>query len=109
MAKFFGIVGYIATAETAPGVWRELPAVERKYVGDIIRNNRRLESGEHLNDDISLNNLISIMADAYAYENIMAIRYVSWMGSNWKVTNVEVHRPRLLLTLGGVYNGPYTP
>jgi len=104
MAKFYGVVGYAETKETTPGVWTET-ITERKYRGDITRNARRLEGTSQVNDNITINNTISICADAYAYQNFFAIRYVEWMGANWKVTNVEVQRPRLILTIGGVYNG----
>lgn len=80
--------------------------VERDYVGDVLRNTRKLQSGESVNDDLSVDNSISIVADAYANEHFFAIRYVMWAGVRWKVSNVEVQHPRLLLRLGGVYNGP---
>lgn len=104
MAKFYGSVGYAETQETAPGVWTEVIS-ERIYRGDIIRNTRRLDGSEYLNDNISVQNQISIVADAYAYEHFFDIRYVKWMGVDWKVSSVEVQRPHLILTLGGVYNG----
>lgn len=107
MAKFCGVLGYAETKETSPGVWTE-QIVERKYYGDVIRNSRRWGPGEHLNDDLTVNNSLSIVADAYAYENFFAIRYVEWMGVRWKVNWVEVQRPRLILTVGGVYNGNET-
>lgn len=109
MAKFFGAVGYAEMVETQPGVWEET-IIERNYYGDIIKNNRRLENGEYLNDDVVMNNLISIVADPYAVQHFFAIRYVNWMGASWKVSNVEVQSPRLILTIGGVYNGhPHWP
>jgi hypothetical protein len=105
MAKFYGVIGYAETKETSPGVWVE-DITERKYYGDITKNSRRLNGGENLNDNLTVTNVINIMADAYAYENFFAIRYVEWMGARWKVSTVEVQRPRLILNLGGVYNGP---
>lgn len=104
MAKFFGKVGYAETVETSPGVWQE-NFVERDYYGDVTRNSRRWDSSQNLNDNLSFNNTISIVADAYAYDNYSAIRYVQWMGSSWKVTTVEVSPPRLILNFGGVFNG----
>lgn len=104
MAKFYGVIGYAEMQETRPSIWEET-VIERPYYGDIIRNARRLESGESVNDDITINNSISIVADPYAREHFFAMRYVKWMGTAWKVTNVEVQSPRLLLTIGGVYNG----
>lgn len=104
MGKFYGAVGYAETTETSPGVWTET-ITERKYYGDVTRMSRRLENGEHLNSNVTVNNLISIVADGFAYENILAMRYVEWLGTRWKITDVEVQRPRLVLTIGGVYNG----
>lgn len=104
MAKFFGKIGYVISKETAPDVW-ENAVEEVTYRGDVLRNNKRSDNGAKVNDDISLNNLISIVADAFAYSNFASIKYVDWMGVRWKVTNVEVQRPRLILTIGGMYSG----
>lgn len=105
MAKFYGAIGYGETVETAPGVWEDV-IVEHNYYGDVLRNTRRLDDGEKLNNDISVGNSISIMADAYANNHFFALRYVEWQGALWVVTDVEVQTPRLILRLGGVYNGP---
>ena len=106
MARFYGEVGYGFAAEDAneSGIWED-DIYEFPYYGDVIRNTRKLEPGENVNSDILINNSISIVADQYANEHFFAIRYVKWMGTRWKVTNVEVQRPRLILTFGGVYNG----
>ena len=101
--RYYGNVGYGNSVETSPGVWED-QIVLRPYYGDVVRNTRRLQTSEYLNDDISVSNSISIIADAYAYENFFAIRFVEWMGTKWKVDSVEVQRPRLILSLGGVYN-----
>jgi hypothetical protein len=104
MAKFYGDVGYVDTVETAPGVWEEV-ITRLPYYGDITRNARRLENGGQLNDNVTASNTISVMADSYASQNFFAIRFVEWAGVLWKVTNIEVQRPRLVFQLGGVYNG----
>ena len=104
MAKFYGVIGYTETTETAPGVWEEV-ITERNYSGDVIKNTRRYQAGENLNDDLIINNIISIVADPFANQNFHKIRYIEWMGAFWKISNVEVQRPRLILTIGGVYNG----
>lgn len=103
MAKFFGMIGYAETAETKPDVWEE-QFVERPYYGDLTRNTRRLQSTEHLNDDLAVANELSIVADPFANQNFHRMRYVEFMGAKWKITNVEVQYPRLILTIGGVYN-----
>lgn len=103
MAKFYGEVGYATQTETSPGVWRE-QIVNRYYSGDILRNTSRMREAQVLNDNLTLDNRISILADPYAYEQFHSIRYVKWLSALWKVTGVEVQRPRLILTIGGVYN-----
>lgn len=103
MAKFSGVIGFAETEETSPGIWEET-IVERSYKGEILRNYVQWNAGDKVNDDLSLNNTFSIVADPYAFAHIGVIRYVKWMGSCWKVTNIELQRPRLILTIGGVYN-----
>ena len=102
MAKFFGVIGYVTTEETRPGVWEEMPN-ERNYYGDVLSNSRRLESSGNLNDDININVKISIVADPYAIQHFHAMRYAKFEGAAWKITNVEPQYPRLILTLGGLY------
>lgn len=106
MAKFYGTIGYAVSTEIRPGVWSN-DITERKYFGDVIRNSSRWStSSESTNDDLTINNQISIVSDPFADQYFYAIKYVEYMGVRWKVTNVEVRQyPRLLLTLGGVYNG----
>lgn len=104
MTKFYGKIGwYVGDEETAPGVIVN-KLVYREYKGDVIRNIRRWDTGEGLNDDLALDNSLSIIADDFAFENLSTIRCVEWMGAKWKVTRVEIQPPRLILTIGGVYN-----
>jgi hypothetical protein len=105
MARFFGVVGYGESVETVPGKWEDV-IVEHSYYGDVTRVSRTLDAPQKVNFDVSVRNSIEILADGYANEHFDAIRYVQWMGTRWIVTSVEVRRPRLLLEIGGVYNGP---
>lgn len=102
--KYYGMIGFITTEETAPSVFEEV-VTERPYRGDVIRVSRRLQSDDKRNDDVTISNEIKIVADAFAYENFQNIRYLTWMGSKWKVNTITVDRPRLTLEIGGVYNG----
>ena len=97
------MIGYALTTETSPGVWTE-KIIEKPYFGDVKKLVRKLERGEGLNDNVDISNIISIVSDPFAFQNIHAIRYATWMGSKWKVSSVEVAYPRLELTLGGLYN-----
>lgn len=106
MAKWYDVIGFAdEPVETSPGVWTN-GMHERSYYGDVFRNTRELENGNKVNDDISVGNSISIVADAYAGEHFFAMQYIKWAGTLWKISSVEVQSPRLLLRLGGVYNGP---
>lgn len=105
MAKFSGVIGYGESQRTAPGVTEDV-IVERKARGDVLRNSRKFEeSFQTVNDDISVGNRLSIVMDPYARDHFQNIRYVLWLGQRWKVSNVDVEHPRLILTLGGKYNG----
>jgi len=103
MNKYFGKIGFAITEETKPGIWKE-QITEREYYGDVLRDYANRTSGQGLNDDIMINNQISIISDPFAYNNYSSIKYVEWMGAKWKCRSVEVKYPRLLLSLGGVYN-----
>ena len=102
MAKFYGEIGFAVTEETSPGIHTE-KIETRNYYGELIRNTRRLQTSDKLNDDINVANEISIISDPYANQNFHSIRYVEFMGSKWKVSSVEVSYPRLILTLGGLH------
>lgn len=105
MAKFYGEIGYAETIEKSPGVFKDV-ITARNYFGDLLSNNSRWSnSSETTNDDLNINNRISILADPYAYENFHSMKYVEFMGTKWKINSVEVQYPRLILTIGGVYNG----
>ena len=104
MAKFHGKIGFAKQREKVPGVWVD-EICERGYTGDLLRFTRNSQNSQNLNDDISLSNQVSIIADAYARENLYALRYIEFMGARWKISSVEVQYPRLILTIGGIWNG----
>ncbi len=104
MAKFAGLVGYVTQKEHESGVW--LPeTVERKMHGDVIRAASSFNANEKVNEDVILQQRISLVGDQYAYANFTGLKYVTYLGVKWKVLSIEVNRPRLVVTLGGVWNG----
>lgn len=106
MAKFYGPIGYSVSTEVRPGVWKDT-IEERNYYGDLIRDTSRwTASQDSTNDDLTINNQISIVADPFAENNFHSMKYVRFMGANWKITSVEPRFPRLILSVGGVYSGP---
>lgn len=104
MAKWYGVIGYSDTVEAEPGIWEE-QVTERSYYGELIRNTRRLQTTDKVNDDLTISNQISIVSDPYAINNFHAMKYAVLWGTKWKITSVEVQYPRLILEVGGVYNG----
>jgi hypothetical protein len=105
MAKFHGKIGYSSVVEKAQGVYVDQPT-EREYYGDVIRESKQFTNSGQVNDNLTMNNRISIIADDFANSNFSAMRYVVWAGVYWKISSIEAQRPRLILSLGGVYNGP---
>jgi hypothetical protein len=103
MARFHGIIGYSELEETSPGIWSE-KIVERTYTGDMTKNFVNADSSPRINTNVKLSNTISIYSDPYANSNLFNIRYLKYLGGKWKVESVEIAWPRLILTLGDVYN-----
>lgn len=103
MAKFYGIVGYAVTVKDSNGVWRE-EFVERPYYGDVTKYSAGVKNSDKINSDINLTNNFSIVSDPYANENFMSIRYVEYLGVKWRVTDIQLEYPRILLITGGEYN-----
>lgn len=105
MARFYGIVGFGTSEDQGSGIFKDV-IVEKNFYGDVISIAKNVNDPNKIISDQIITNSISIVADAYAYTNFLAIKYVSWMGTLWSVSSVQVERPRLILQVGGVYNGP---
>lgn len=103
MAKYYGNIGFAVQVETSPGIWSD-SIVERPYKGDILRNTRRYDNGESINDNITLGNSFSVVSDTFLYSHIPAMRYLEYMGCKFKVNSVDISdRPRAIISVGGVY------
>lgn len=109
MARFSGMIGFLRTEETDPenhpGVYNEV-LKEKRYFGDVLSNSRRWDQNGNFNEDLAINNRISVVADTFAKANLGAMRYVRWLGDTWKITNVEIQYPRIIITIGGQYHEP---
>lgn len=104
MARFYGRIGFVFDhAEITPGVWKPAMA-ERNYYGDVMKRRLSWEKGESINDNIKIGNQFSILADEYAESHMYAMKWIEWKGVKWKITSVEIERPRMILTIGDVYN-----
>lgn len=105
MSKWCGKIGYTTgTREIELGILSE-DLIEKEYFGDMTSDRRKRQNSGEINDNINISNVISIVADPFAFENCSSMVYAEIMGAKWKITDVEVQYPRLILTIGGVYNG----
>lgn len=102
MAKYYGMIGFATQEETKPGVWEDV-IVKRPYKGDVLRNGRRYDRSEDINDNFTITNQFSIVSDAFLYSHIPALRYLEYMGSKFKIVSTELDRPRVTISVGGVY------
>lgn len=105
MARFCGKIGFSISTESTPGVWTET-IVERKYYGDVVRDVRRNQDQAKVVEDFNISNQFSIVADSFMNENLQFARYITYLGMYWKIQSFEVQYPRLVISVGGVYNGP---
>lgn len=103
MAKYYGKIGFAETVETRPGIWEE-QIVERNYYGDVLKISKRFDNSSYLNDNLNISNQFSIVADPYARDHFHSMRYLTWCGTKWKISSVQVDYPRLSLEVGGLYN-----
>lgn len=103
MARFCGKIGYAETKETRPSIYEEV-ITEHKYYGDVKTNQWKKDSNQSINDDAKVNVQISIVADEKALTSFHLMRWIEWKGVKWSIANIDVQPPRIILTIGGVYN-----
>ena len=104
MAKCSGVIGYALDVETQPGVWTP-DITEKNYYGDIVRDNRKIVDNSQINDSLNISNNISVVSNSFMLENMAFMKYITFMKSKWNITSVDIKPPRLILTIGGLYNG----
>ena len=102
MAKYYGNIGFAVQAETRPGIWEDV-IEDRPYKGEVLQNSRRWDGSENINDDFNISNRFSVISDAFLYSHIPAMRYIEYMGTKFKITSVSIDRPRVDISVGGVY------
>lgn len=104
MPRCSGFIGYSLAEETQPGVWTD-NITEKRYYGEIVRDNRRISDQGQVNGDISINNNISVVSNKFMLDNLSFMRYITLANSKWKISSVDIKPPRIIITLGGLYNG----
>lgn len=104
MPKCSGVIGYALAEETQPGVWTE-NITEKKYFGDIVRDNRKIVDQGEINSSVNISNNVSIVSNKFMLDNMASMRYISFNKSKWKINSIDIKPPRLIISLGGLYNG----
>ncbi len=106
MSRFYGAIGYSTTVETRPGIYEET-YVEKNYKGDVTQYRPRWDNNGQVNNDLNINNEISIIADQFASSNFSTMRYVIWNGQAFNINSatIDTERHRIVLSIGGVFNG----
>ena len=106
MAKYSGMLGYVMSAkEDPPGIWKPSAVVEKLGRGDLFGQTINNEDVGGLSDGITINNQLSIIMDPFVNKNLESLKYVILYGTRWEIKSMTINRPRIILTLGGVYNG----
>ena len=102
MPKCSGVIGYSLVVETQPGIWSET-IIDKPYYGEVITDNRKYDNNA-INEDLNISNKISIVSNSFMLENLAMMKYLTFLKSKWKITSVEMKPPRIIITIGGLYN-----
>lgn len=101
--KFRGKLGFADHIETEPSIFEET-YIERAYRGDVFKRVVKTHSNDTINNNVSLNVRISIVADHYALTHSGSVVYAEYMGQKWTVEDIDVQPPRLIFNLGSLYH-----
>lgn len=106
MARFYGTVGFMQTVEddSRPGMYFEKITEYPKRYGDILTNKWNSSPGKSINDDFKVANRISVVCNKKMISEAQFARYIIWNNVKWEITSVDIEPPRLIFTLGGIYN-----
>lgn len=108
--KYSGVIGFSITrpgTEDDDDIWEAEQLVEKPYYGDVLQVTQRWDQNpESVNPNMRITNRISIVADGFAVDHMGNMKYISYEGVRWNISSIEVKRPRLIFTLGGMYHGP---
>lgn len=105
MSRFWGYIGInkgIVESGT-PGVVEY--EIERVRVSGEIRNARLSWPNANARERLSAQHVLSLITPEDSDIDYNGVVYVEWHNTQWAVTAIQYNRPRLELTMGGLYNG----
>lgn len=103
--KFSGKAGFrIDDVEIEPGVYK--PQVVVKAIkGSVVSNSYQHQNSDKSTiDNVRITNQLSIVANQFLNKHITNLMYVEFQGVKWKVESFDIQPPRVVVSLGGVYN-----
>lgn len=103
--KYVGNIGFLSSNTEVTGGIATQPIISKRYFGEIITTSSRLQTQDKINPDVTINNSIAILLDGYLNNNLSNIVYVEFLNKKWSVSSIELRHPRVILSLGGLYNG----
>lgn len=100
---WYGQIAFSHQTKDETGVVDDHPIL-KNYYGQVIRNSKR-DQLQNINPNLSITNQISVIADPFLETSFHDILYVTFMGSKWRVSSVEVqpNNPRLTINISELY------
>lgn len=79
--------------------------IDEVVVRGELRNVQASWSQQSMNDTVRARHVLSVVTPEKSTIDFNAVVYVVWFNQKWTVTSIQYKRPRVELTLGGLYNG----
>lgn len=104
--KYSGLAGFNEKdIEVRPGVLQN-QIKERRIKGNVLNyGHYNSDTPNSMQQDVSIRNRLSIIMDPYIKKNFNNILYVTFMNVRWSISSLTINGNRVILDLGGVYNG----
>lgn len=107
--KFSGKAGFrIDDVETEHGVYEPIVVVKAIKGSVVINHYQHQNSDKSTIDNVRITNQLSIVANQFLNEHISNLMYIEFQGVKWKVESFDIRPPRVVVSLGGVYNEQQT-
>ena len=104
MSKFWGPIGINrGPVQTAPGILEVV--IEELEVSGEMRQLQLRWPQARMQEGLSANHVLSIVTPEDSDIDFTEVVYIVWQSRKWSVTSIQYKRPRVELTLGGLYNG----
>lgn len=103
MTRYLGFIGINRGAvETAPGIFTEV--IDAIEVSGEMRQSRATWPQAGMRDGVQLAHVLSIVAPEDSDVDFNEVVYIEWQNHKWAVTQIQYKRPRVELSLGGLYD-----